>query len=77
MLALLTQYKTYAAGIGLIGLAVYQLSQGEYQAGIAAILGGLTAVGIRHETAPRLVPSNVQFGPRPGVAPDTYEQYNK
>lgn len=79
MFALLTQYKTYVAGAGLMGLALYQLTQGEYQAATAALLAGLGAVGLRHETAPRLVPTPppVGFAPAAGYDPGPYESYNK
>ena len=40
-------YKTYLAGAGLIGLAVYQFSQGDYPAAWASLMAGLAAFGIR------------------------------
>lgn len=34
-------WKTYIAGIGLIGLGLYQASQGLYQEGLASIVAGI------------------------------------
>jgi hypothetical protein len=47
----LSGYKTYIAGVGLIGLALYQLSTGDYSAAAQSFLAGLTAVGLRHAIA--------------------------
>ena len=41
-------WKTYLAAAGLVGLAIYQLSQGEIQAAIQSFLAALAALGIRH-----------------------------
>jgi hypothetical protein len=42
--------KTYLAGIGLIGLACYQLSQSQFQAAVASLSAGLGLIGLRHAT---------------------------
>jgi hypothetical protein len=52
MLTLLVQYKTYVAAVGLVGLAVYQASNGDLQTAATTFLGALVAAGLRHETAP-------------------------
>lgn len=41
-------WKTYAAALGLLGLAVYQLTQGDYVNGLESLLAALAAFGIRH-----------------------------
>jgi hypothetical protein len=41
-------YKTYLAALGLFGLAVYQLSQGDYPAAVQNVLAALAATGLRH-----------------------------
>lgn len=41
-------WKTYVAGIGLIGLGVYQISQGQYEAALQSIAAGIAALGLRH-----------------------------
>lgn len=41
-------YKTYLAGAGLIGLAIYQFSQGQVEQAITTFLAGLAAFGLRH-----------------------------
>ena len=43
--------KTFWAGVGLIGFGVYQLTQGNIDAGVQSILAGLGALGIRHAVA--------------------------
>jgi hypothetical protein len=40
-------YRTYAAGVGLIGLGVYQLTQGDVDRGLASVMAGLAAFGVR------------------------------
>ena len=40
--------KTYLAGFGLIGLSVYQFSQGDFPGAIQSFLAGLGALGLRH-----------------------------
>ena len=44
-------YKTYLGGLGMIGLGVYQLSQGEIQAGLQSLAEGLAVIGIGHKIA--------------------------
>lgn len=44
-------WKTYLAAIGLVGLAVYQLSQGQVEAAVQSLLGALAAFGIRRSVA--------------------------
>lgn len=44
-------YKTYVAAAGLAGLGLYQLSQGDIQAGIQSIFGALGAFGLRSAIA--------------------------
>ena len=43
----LSGYKTYLVAAGLFGLALYQVSQGDYQAAIQSLLAALGAVGLR------------------------------
>ncbi len=43
--------KTVLSAIGLIGLGVYQISQGQYETGIQSILAGLAMLGLRHAIA--------------------------
>jgi hypothetical protein len=40
--------KSYIAAIGLIGLAIYQLTQKDYVAGIQSIMAAIAAFGIRN-----------------------------
>lgn len=40
-------YKTYIAAAGLLGLAVYQLSQGQYEAAGQTFLAAWAAAGLR------------------------------
>jgi len=47
----LNGYKTYLAGAGLFGLALYQFSTGEYEQAGQSFLSGLTAIGLRHAIA--------------------------
>lgn len=39
-------YKTYIAVVGLIGLALYQISQGDYNGAVQNILAALAAFGL-------------------------------
>jgi hypothetical protein len=48
LLDLLSGYKTYVAAIGLVGLAVYQFSQGQIDTGVQSLLAALAAAGLRH-----------------------------
>jgi hypothetical protein len=45
---LIDGYKTYIAAIGLVGLAVYQFSQNQFDAGVQSLLAALAAAGLRH-----------------------------
>jgi hypothetical protein len=51
ILNLLSGYKTYLAATGLVGLAVYQISQGQFEAGVQSVLGALATAGLRHAVA--------------------------
>ena len=51
ILNVLSGYKTYVAAAGLVGLAVYQFSQGQVETGVQSVLAALTAVGLRHAVA--------------------------
>jgi hypothetical protein len=44
-------FKTYIAAAGMVGLAVYQFSQGEYAAAWTSLMAALGAVGIRSAIA--------------------------
>ncbi len=46
LLNLLSNSKTYIAAAGLIGLATYQASQGQYSEASQSFLGALAAVGL-------------------------------
>jgi hypothetical protein len=51
ILALLSGYKTYLAAVGLVGLAVYQVSQGQIETALQSFLAAATATGLRHAMA--------------------------
>ncbi len=51
MLSFISGYKTYLAAAGLVGLAVYQASQGQIDGAAQSALAALTAVGLRHAVA--------------------------
>lgn len=44
-------YKTYLAALGLFGLALYQLSQGEIEAGVKTATQALAILGLRRAIA--------------------------
>jgi hypothetical protein len=48
---ILNGYKTYLAAAGLIGLSIYQFSQGQYETAFASFNAGLAALGLRHAIA--------------------------
>ena len=48
MPATLNGYKTYLAAAGLLGLAIYQASQGDYPAAVQSVLAALAAAGLRN-----------------------------
>jgi hypothetical protein len=41
-------YKTYVAAAGLIGLALFQFSSGDYPAAWQSMMAGLAAFGLKH-----------------------------
>lgn len=43
----LAGWKTYISGIGLIGLGLYQISQGNFQEGITSIIAGIGLLSAR------------------------------
>lgn len=43
--------KTYLAAAGLAGLALYQLSVGEYEAAWTSLMAAAAAAGLRHALA--------------------------
>lgn len=47
-MALINGYKTYIAAAGLLGLALYQLSQGQMEQAMQSLLAGLAAFGLRN-----------------------------
>src|SRR3954454_21699072 len=51
IISVLAGYKTYIAAAGFVGLAVYQLSQGEVNPALQSVLSALTAVGLRSAIA--------------------------
>ena len=51
ILELLSGHKTYIAAAGLLGLAVYQLSQGDLTAAYQSVMAALGAAGLRHSIA--------------------------
>jgi len=48
-LGFLSGWKSFLGGIGLVGLGVYELTQGDIQGGIAHIGEGLAIIGIAHK----------------------------
>lgn len=48
MLELVNGWKTYLAALGLVGLSLHQLSQGQYDQAIQSFLAALAALGLRH-----------------------------
>lgn len=54
---ILTGYKTYLAAAGLLGLALYQFSQGQVELAIQSLLGAMAAFGLRQAlNAPQAKP---------------------
>ncbi len=51
ILNFLNGYKTYFAVAGLIGLAVFQLSTGQFLLAIQSLMAGLAAAGLRADMA--------------------------
>jgi len=55
----LNGYKTYLSALGLLGLGVFQLTQGNIPGGIQSLLAAATAASMRHaiaQSAPARVP---------------------
>jgi hypothetical protein len=48
---LLSGWKTYLAAAGLFGLAIYQVSVGQYEAAIQTAMAALATTGLRHAVA--------------------------
>ncbi len=48
LLKLISGYKTYAAAIGLAGLAIYQFSQKQYDQALQSAMAALAAAGLRN-----------------------------
>lgn len=48
---MLNGWKTYIAAVGLLGLAVWNFSQADYQTGMTNFLAALAAFGIRSAMA--------------------------
>ena len=46
-MSVLGGYKTYLGAAGLFGLALYQLSQGDYQAAFESLGQAIVAAGLR------------------------------
>lgn len=63
----LAGYRTYLAAAGLVGLAVYQLSQGEFDKAPNSLLAALALVGIRAKfdepTPPNAAPAAAAVPP--------------
>ena len=49
----LAGYKTKLAAVGLVGLAVYQFSQGDYTNAVSSFMLALAAFGLRSAIASR------------------------
>jgi hypothetical protein len=50
-------YKTYLAAAGLLGLAVYQFSQGQVEAALQSLLAAAAAFGLR-QAVQKVAPPN-------------------
>jgi hypothetical protein len=46
-MAFLTGYRTYVAAAGLLGLGIYQITQGQIEAGLASLGQALGLFGLR------------------------------
>lgn len=51
ILDLINGYKTYIAALGLLGLAIYQASQGQYDQAMQSFMAALAAAGLRNAIA--------------------------
>ena len=50
-LNVLSGFKTYLAAAGLVGLAIFQASTGQYEQAVQSVLAALTAAGLRSAIA--------------------------
>lgn len=50
-LKLFDGYKSVISGVGLVGLGVYQFSQGQYETALQSVMAGLAVLGLRHAIA--------------------------
>lgn len=48
---MLNGWKTYIAAVGLLGLAIYNFSMGDYTTGMTNLMAALAAFGIRNAMA--------------------------
>lgn len=46
-LSFLDGWKTYIAALGLLGLGVYQMSQGQFEVAMQSIMAAFAAFGLR------------------------------
>ncbi len=51
LLGLFSGFRTYIAAAGLVGLAVYQFSQGDTAGALQNVLAALAAFGLRQAVA--------------------------
>lgn len=49
LLAFLNGYKTFTAGIGFIGLGIYEVTQGNTDQGLAHMAEGVAVIGVGHK----------------------------
>lgn len=64
-LTLLTGYRTLIAGIGLIGLGVYEMTEGKVDVGAAHIAEGLACIGFGGKLERVVDAMKSQTGPAP------------
>lgn len=48
---ILSGAKSYIAAAGMAGLALYQLTQGQFDLGLQSLLAALAVLGVRHAIA--------------------------
>ena len=56
LLKKLEGYKTYSAAIGLLGLAVYQFANEQYELGMQSLFAALAAFGLRSAIEKKVEP---------------------
>lgn len=61
----LSGYKTYIAAVGLAGLALYQLSQAQFELAMQSFLAALAAAGLRDAVAKAVPPAPPEPTPPP------------